>query len=911
MPKPKWEKLKKTFRSDTDNTKRYRELRPIVQGAIQDVLAILADLQPTVPFGGTLTNLQANIQALSLALTAADQDLGNNQVNRAITSMINMATRAQALSAEAFTERNAHFMTALNRAKAHIRAMEQNGVDDADAMLNVLDMLAFDLIAKGKRPRVFRIKTTLEGFITDLPALEGVTRQVADAVHQLPDNLTQNDLNRHDLARTTVFGHVSGFDLANARNALVLYTNLVAELINIGRQQQLQGTLQGPDPTERYKRYVVRIDDVLDFPDNQCSAAILQHKNLVAAARQTYLQRALTLQQTRDNAENNQNEDLQQNLDNLAETARTNANDQLDVLIQRLTQASKPLTKHRNAMVRYYAALKKLRPDITLADALPATDTQGDTRWKVQRLEYDKVRRLVKEAVDPPTRDYARGLLLLPELQNAIQELKAWRLKALQKDLKRVTDPETGFGRASAQLVVELSRTPGLIRALEPEQQLALLQSMRTQLIQCRDCGKSFDDKAYKIGKQSCPFCQSVNLDAPAYCANKKCQHPGLYSQSNRCPKCKGASSLIDDCRYNQLDPSEKEAPGARLVEARALILSEMDMTPEFKERDQQQRSQLLNILGNDPTFLEAQQSWETWCRKGKAKEIEAFFNHVIKLQCGVMGHNQTGLRRKMDGLGVVKFDDAPVKVNLIKDKENPGESGLCQDGFPTVIDINLFSNSFGSFMDQVDTVLHENTHAWQQMITKMLRMEKPYTQKDRERVLNDPALKVQAQLFLENEESYFNHSKLKGEHHRVLRNKAYRHQPVEEHAWTLGGKLSRSLAAPPDVQSLASKQKQRQVFFVESVERDEFAQVILRDKHGLREQEVDQERLSDLRVTLSGVLQGGLPRTIQVTLSEVKSEWTVDLDDNLSNYDEDDEDEDYVKLQGARLTIDRTPRDL
>ncbi|MCB9765763.1 MAG: hypothetical protein H6739_38670 [Alphaproteobacteria bacterium] len=916
MPLKKFEKLKKTFRNDQQNRARYNELRPILTQYLADVAAILADLNSDPNLAGTVNPLENRRDGLSQGGDDADQTLTNNQVSEAISDLIVYVSSGEALRKECHTTRNRILKETARQAIRRIDTMRQSGLQDVQPMKQAINTRMRHINELAKRPQVAHAYQALTAFLQPLGQLEAVLHDVVMLTATLPNNVDEQSQNELGAARGLVYAEITAFNVQNATTRKDEYSALVGNVIHASRPQQAQELVRMVDPTARYQRLRIRIEDILDFPDEYCSVAVLQQKTNVRDAQRTYLQREQEFIQARDNAANNQQQNQQRNLDNLARTASEQANAALKLLSSALNTAVKPISTHKNLMMKYYVALKELRSDVDFADGLVRTELDSNSLWQVQLQTYSELRGQIKLLVDPPARDYATALPLLDALRDAITDLKSERVKALQKTIDLVTNPETGSAPKTCQLVMNLARTPGLLRVMEPEQQLALLQSLRSQTILCRSCGKASGPDDYQQTKGKCPFCNSTDLDAPMQCSNTKCQKAGNFSSTNRCPGCKGQKSeLCTRMSGFQLHNPKEKSPVYDLVVARATLLAEMELTPEFKEFDQQQRHNLAQTIGQDPEFLEAQRKWSDWVKNKDYRTIGKFLQHLVTKQCEVMGHTHQDLQRTVidDNLEdkVETFKKGPVKIKLHRDNESKDTTGSCEPGYPTQIKVNIASVGLESFIDIVDTVLHENTHAWQQMITAKLRMDPPFTNKDRDEVLNDPKLARQARLFLENEKAYYHGSSLRGEQTRVLNNRAYRNQPVEEHAWTVGGLVSRSLSAPPDIQSLASKRMQRQVFIVASVDREADAYITVRGPHGFREQEAGQESVVGLRATLTGVLRNNQSQTLQFTLAGLFDNSTFETDLDMSDYDADPQENDEVKLQGARLTIDRTPRDL
>jgi hypothetical protein len=188
------------------------------------------------------------------------------------------------------------------------------------------------------------------------------------------------------------------------------------------------------------------------------------------------------------------------------------------------------------------------------------------------------------------------------------------------------------------------------------------------------------------------------------------------------------------------------------------------------------------------------------------------------------------------------------------------------------VIAINKNHRMFGDFKEMMDTILHENSHAWQNMIVAQFKKELPFRDQDQAKVIGDtalPGMKLQAQLFNENDGSYFNSDDSR---------EAYRHEPLEEQAWGFGGKSSTQLLVPPPQRSFdSSKGLKNKFWVVQSLTRTASARVRLRERHGIYVDEWEGESAGDKKLTLEGV--PGLSSCQLLKVINVVNEVTLELD--------------------------------
>lgn len=214
-------------------------------------------------------------------------------------------------------------------------------------------------------------------------------------------------------------------------------------------------------------------------------------------------------------------------------------------------------------------------------------------------------------------------------------------------------------------------------------------------------------------------------------------------------------------------------------------------------------------------------------------------------------------------------FPNPPVVVKL--QSLAPDDFGETTPNFPAEIIINSDHDMFGDYKEMMDTILHENAHAWQNMIVAQYKGTLPFRPEDKAKVNGAtalPAMKVQAELFAENDASYTN----TGE--------AYRHEPLEEQAWTFGGKSSQALLVPPPQRSFdSSKGLKNKFWVVTSLSRTANALVRLRDRHGIYVAEWEGEKAKDKKLTLEGV--SGLSPSQALKVVDVVNEYTLKLDLN------------------------------
>jgi DNA-directed RNA polymerase subunit RPC12/RpoP len=297
--------------------------------------------------------------------------------------------------------------------------------------------------------------------------------------------------------------------------------------------------------------------------------------------------------------------------------------------------------------------------------------------------------------------------------------------------------------------------------------------------------------------------------------------------------------------------------------------------------------------IGRESELAYAEENWADWAKNDPDK-VTAFLTRILKEQCKTMGHDGPPLyycqdcgKRFEPAQLVTPGNKCPdcnstnllgpdtVKVVLAQGGVDPGlDPGDYADATPTVpalIRFNKTHAGFNDFKEVLDTILHENSHAWQNMLVEKLKKSPPFTQADADGILNDPNLKAQAEFFLENDATYITSG---------VSPEAYRHEPLEEQAWSFGGNASRDLLVPPAVRSFQSKRGQKnKVLFIESVKRAAKAVVRLRTRHGIYASEWEGENPQDKKVVVEGVtgLNGA------TTVRQVIDEYTLEINRDSS----------------------------
>ncbi|MCB9766388.1 MAG: hypothetical protein H6739_41820 [Alphaproteobacteria bacterium] len=904
-----WTTLKVAFSNADSTRRRFARLRPEAADPLAEVRTILDLPGPVTLPAEALKLLGSAWASLQQQLDIADAQL-STQPGSAFKSLFRIVEPARTLLTltrqehdkvlQEDAERRAALdacMESLEEAKRHIQFVLDRGCEAPDLVArNVADVE--EVFPQFNAVQLVEVKQALDGFVSDFlrPLRESVTRAAA-LKRSEPRNVPEDIARKSRRLLGAVKAAVKDSEVDEARAAVEAYAQFVADLLLRVERGQVVELPARPDPREALDGLKLQLRDVVDYPPEYASPAVLAHQKAVQVAWNEVLV-CIDLQDKaeRDLQHSTSGDEMAQHFAGLMLVeAMQDVQKALSALKQALSQARDVLAAHDAAMRRYYAALKKLMPRVTFAEALPLQEDGVDTPWKVQRVAFDKALAAVKAAVDPPKRDYGTGNQRLIDLKKAIDALSTARSTVYLADLDEATDVTHGSARQAQVLVERLAKTPGLIAEMKPDQQLRLLRTMRTQLCFCRSCAQGFDPQEFKDNGGRCPNllvdgvtdCNSTDVELPTICANRDCLREGRPTPGNPCPACSGEDWQV----VGSLRPTlrgGKPNPIRDLLVTRAKVLAEMKLTPEFEAFDQKKRRETKTALQKDQLFAKARGSWTTWVKNNDFEKIEAFYNRAIQLQCRILGHDQKDLSCQR-GDTVHTFPDAPVKARLhTPDPPEPEKDGYCEFGFPTFIVINTTSNQFGSFKEQVETILHENAHAFQAMLARKIMAKAPFDEEDREELLAHPELGLQASLFLENSLGYITTNSIQDDDVDFkLFARAYRHEPMEEHAWATGTAVSRSLLAPPLVESFMSSDTLRsRIWFVKEVSREHGCTVTLHERHGICPDEWEGDQPGDKLLTLERIRKDHDPFSATVRILEIVDEYRLQLDLDTRDYD-------------------------
>ena len=203
-----------------------------------------------------------------------------------------------------------------------------------------------------------------------------------------------------------------------------------------------------------------------------------------------------------------------------------------------------------------------------------------------------------------------------------------------------------------------------------------------------------------------------------------------------------------------------------------------VQLDPEFQQRYDAICDLVAEDLAKDPVVKEGYKQWSKWSAdpvKNKAK-IEGVMKQILKLQSARLGI------------------DPPTEASLYSDPDPEDCGGYDSDNYPPgEISLNQNSGDFGSFKELLDTLTHENTHAYQEKLIRGFRDGSIAPGSDEYNAamildMNDTA--THGYVDPDDDDAYDKYCKDNGINQTV---NPYMDQVCEKHAWGAGRKAGRA----------------------------------------------------------------------------------------------------------------------
>lgn len=205
--------------------------------------------------------------------------------------------------------------------------------------------------------------------------------------------------------------------------------------------------------------------------------------------------------------------------------------------------------------------------------------------------------------------------------------------------------------------------------------------------------------------------------------------------------------------------PRQKQA-----LEGMRRMYAVMEMEPGFIAHERQNLIDLSTALKADPRVMDARKDWA----RMSVDEKQAVLQIVLEKHSAVLG---------IDAPKLTTIRQSPRMGGILNAYYNPKNRMIAMNTHGQA--------SFGNFLEAVNTLVHENSHHYQNMLTLQL--------KDGSLTEADPRY-WQARIFRANFEpgGYLEPSGSMASYH------AYRNQPVEMHAFAAGNAVAQLLIRPP-----------------------------------------------------------------------------------------------------------------
>jgi hypothetical protein len=550
-----------------------------------------------------------------------------------------------------------------------------------------------------------------------------------------------------------------------------------------------EGKVAPKDFETAYNRIKPRVDFILNYPAGYASDAI---KNEQKAVKELH-DKVTTSKQGND----------------LKAGAQS-----LDKLLGAVKSANKALVPHDKEMRAYYKELKALQPRIDYAKTIHGKSDMATKPWKTEAEAFHTKKGEVVTAQNG--RLYKDARARLGELKTSIDALMDKRLASLAT----AKSDSTTTASKTKDYVDQLEEAE--VSYLPSEEQVALLNTLRTK----RPSGTLSNDDELKT-------------------------------------RCK--------------------------------ILRNMKLNPEFEKQDKKNRSEVVKKLLASPKFAEAEKNWSDWSKTTEGVEKQkAFLLEAAKLQCEVLGNpmptivfnRQRSCKKSSSTIAKHGDHDQATTGCTTCNGVLPGSTtfrkgtpvappcnhcgntdyslfgfseGACSSppngkpGTPASIDINTVpESSFGDFQEVLDSLMHENTHAYQMSLVYDRLGVPPltapptpapdpsdpgYAKYVKDKKIWDNRLKPsdgdlykQAMMFYENELAYVGPDASKA----VDGGLTYRKEPLEDHAWSFGPAVARQ-ALIQRKRDLDSKQSLKEEYIeIEGVQKTRPIVVKLKARHGL-----------------------------------------------------------------------------
>jgi hypothetical protein len=218
-------------------------------------------------------------------------------------------------------------------------------------------------------------------------------------------------------------------------------------------------------------------------------------------------------------------------------------------------------------------------------------------------------------------------------------------------------------------------------------------------------------------------------------------------------------------------DTKVRDAVGSQEWKAAVKKIVETKLDDEFMDQFNTSAAKVIDELSKNPKVKEAHKKWATWMLDFDANKdkIQGMMQEVLKVQSEALGWpTPTAQAYSADDGDLGSFNGDPYP--------------------PGTLQVNFLYEGSKDFRELMDTVAHENTHAYQEKLIRGFR----------DGSIKEGDLEYSAAMMLEMNDTkgtkgYISGAKSK-KYDKNNKGLAYKNQPCEAHAWGAGSKIGRTV---------------------------------------------------------------------------------------------------------------------
>lgn len=219
-------------------------------------------------------------------------------------------------------------------------------------------------------------------------------------------------------------------------------------------------------------------------------------------------------------------------------------------------------------------------------------------------------------------------------------------------------------------------------------------------------------------------------------------------------------------------DTDVRDAVGSNEWKAAVKKIVETKLDDEFMDQFNKSADEVIDALSKNPKIKEAHEKWGTWMSDFNANQgkIKAAMQEVLKVQSNALGW------------------PTPTAEAYSKKDGDLGSFNGRNNYPPGTLKVNFYYDDSKDFRELMDTLAHENTHAYQEQLIRGFRAG----------TIKPGALEYSAAMVLEMNDTQGTRGYIQGDdskkYDKTDTRLAYKKQPCEAHAWAAGGKIGRTV---------------------------------------------------------------------------------------------------------------------